>query len=326
MSDGSLGTPSTTPPTARVVAVVVTHRPDVPATGALLAALRPQVSSTVVVDNGSDTADVEALRPLVGPGDEVLPMGSNLGIAAAQNIGIARARELGATHVLLSDQDSVPAPDMVARLAAALDEGPLPGSGRPLAATGPVIVDARNPEAPLVFSAHRWGPRRATIPAQEGARVQATFLLASGCLVDLAALDVVGPMNEGWFIDHIDLEWGLRARRAGFDVVAVVGARLDHSLGDRTQRIPGRERDVHVHSPVRNYYMVRNSLLLVRSGLLPTAWRWGYLFWITKYSVFYVVAVRPRLTRARLILAGVRDAARRRTGPLRTVATLGGAS
>src|SRR5665648_984549 len=104
----------------------------------------------------------------------------------------------------------------------------------------------------------------------------------------MAVLDEVGPMNEAWFIDHIDLEWGLRARRAGHSLYGVVGARLTHSLGDRTQRIPGRERDVHIHSPERNYYMARNTVLLVRSGLMTTWWKLGYAGWITKYSVFYL--------------------------------------
>ena len=40
----------------------------------------------------------------------------NLGVAAAQNQGIEWAKQQGATHVLLLDQDSLPHPDMVARL------------------------------------------------------------------------------------------------------------------------------------------------------------------------------------------------------------------
>lgn len=299
----------------RVVAVVVTHRPEADATLALLDALVPQVARTVVVDNASGADVVARLRgALDASGGEVVALDENRGIGAAQNVGIARARQLGATHVLLSDQDSRPAPDMVARLVDDLVAHPVAPDGRPVAAVGPVIVDPRNPGAILVFRARRWGPRRAVLP-ESGTRVDAVFLLASGCLLDLAALDVVGPMNEPWFIDHVDLEWGLRAGRAGYDVHAVAGAVLEHSLGDRTQRIPGRERDVHLHSPVRNYYMVRNTLLLVRSGLLPRAWRWGYRFWITKYAVFYVLCVAPRGVRTGRILRGLLDGARGRTGP-----------
>ncbi|MFF1528373.1 glycosyltransferase family 2 protein [Cellulomonas sp. NPDC058312] len=298
-----------------VVAVVVTYQPDVEATTVLLRALAPQVDSVVLVDNGSGAGAVAALRAEVEHlGGEVVPLGANVGIARAQNLGVERARGLGATAVLLSDQDSVPEHDMVARLRDGLDRARAE-HGR-VAAVGPVTVDERNAGATLLFSDHRWGPRRAEVPAQDRALVPATFLIASGCLVDLAVLDEVGGMNEAWFIDHIDLEWGLRARRAGYGSYGVVGARLAHSLGDRVQRIPGRERDVHIHSPVRNYYMARNTVLLVRSGLLSRTWQVGYLAWITKYTVFYVLTVNPRLARARLLLRGLLDGARGRTGPL----------
>lgn len=298
-----------------VVAVVVTYCPDVAATTVLLRALAPQVDTVVLVDNGSDEDAVAALRAeLTASGGELIALGDNLGIARAQNLGIERARALGARAVLLSDQDSVPEPDMVRRLREGL--GRARTEHGTVAAVGPVTVDERNAGAALLFSDHRWGPRRATVPARDGALVPATFLIASGCLVDVSALDVVGGMNEAWFIDHIDLEWGLRARRAGFGSYGVVGARLAHSLGDRVQRIPGRERDVHIHSPVRNYYMARNTVLLIRSGLLRFAWQVGYVAWIVKYAAFYVLAVAPRARRARLLLRGFADGLRGRAGAL----------
>ncbi|MET0433245.1 MAG: hypothetical protein ABW025_03680, partial [Cellulomonas sp.] len=55
-----------------VVAVVVTYRPDVAATTVLLRALAPQVDTVVLVDNGSDVADVAAL------GAELAPHGGEL--------------------------------------------------------------------------------------------------------------------------------------------------------------------------------------------------------------------------------------------------------
>ncbi|WP_182111763.1 glycosyltransferase family 2 protein [Actinotalea sp. JY-7876] len=309
-ADGSTG----------VVAVVVTFRPEVGLTSALLAALAPQVDRLVVVDDGSPAATVSALRAAADAcGATLLATGSNNGIAAAQNAGVAWAREHGARAVLLSDQDSLPAPDMVARLLGGLAdarERAAAGRGKPVAAVGPVTMDERNTGAALLFSDHRWGPRRATVPDADGALVEATFLIASGCLVPIEVLDHVGPMNEGWFIDHIDLEWGLRARAAGYGLYGVVGAALAHSLGDRTQRIPGRERDVHIHSPARNYYMARNTVLLIRSGLLSAWWRWGYAAWITKYAVFYVLAVPPRARRARLLARGLWHGVRGRGGRL----------
>jgi rhamnosyltransferase len=303
-----------------VAAVVVTYRPDISATATLLAALAPQVELLVVVDNGSGPDAVAALAQAVAalPGRaELVELASNAGIAAAQNLGIAWARERGARYVLLSDQDSVPAPDMVQRLLTGLEKARTPG-GAPVGAVGPVTVDERAEGTTLLFEDRRWGPRRAAVPDVDGALVPVVFLIASGCLVPMEVLDAVGPMNEAWFIDHIDLEWGLRATRAGYALYGVAGAHLGHHLGDRMTRIPGREREVHIHSPVRNYYMARNTVLLMKSGLLRQAWRWGYLFWIVKYAAFYGVFVAPRARRATLLARGFIDGVRGRAGRLET--------
>ncbi len=301
-----------------VAAVVVTYRPDGDATATLLAALAPQVDMLVIVDNGSEPHAVAALAREVAslPGTaELIELASNAGIATAQNLGIAWARKRGAGYVLLSDQDSVPAPDMVERLLAGLERARAAG-GAPVGAVGPVTVDERAEDTTLLFEDRRWGPRRADVPDTDGALVPVAFLIASGCLVPMKVLDAVGPMNEAWFIDHIDLEWGLRATRAGYTLYGVAGAHLGHHLGDRMTRIPGRAREVHIHSPVRNYYMARNTVLLIKSGLLRRAWRWGYMFWIVKYAIFYAVFVAPRARRATLLLRGFSDGVGGRTGRL----------
>ena len=304
-----------TPAAGRVAAVVVTYHPVASALRELLEAVAPQVASVVVVDNGSPAptlAEVDAAVRAVGA--QLVALGENLGIATAQNRGVDWALESGATAVLLLDQDSVPAPDMVAVLEHAL-ASPAP-DGRPVAAVGAVARDDRDGEPPFVYGAQRFGPRRVELPTAPGARVEVAFLIASGCLVDVRALKAVGPMREDFFIDHVDLEWGVRARRAGWALYAVVGADLRHELGDDPRRVPGRDRTVHVQSVGRNYYMTRNTLLLVRSPLLPAAWRWGYLWWITKYTLYYVVAVEPRRLRVPLLLRGLRDGAFGRSGPM----------
>lgn len=307
-------------PAPDVVAVVVTYRPQPDLTAALLEALAPQVGAVVVVDNGSPADVVEELRTAVAAAPAtLLALGTNTGIAAAQNVGIGWARGRGARFVLLSDQDSLPAPDMVERLLAGFakaGEVAAPERPRGPAAVGPITMDNRNEGAPLLFSDHFWGPRRAAAPREDGALVDATFLIASGCLIATDALDVAGPMNDAWFIDHVDLEWGLRARAVGYGLYGVVGAHLAHALGDRTQRVPGRERAVHIHSPRRNYYLARNTVLLIRSGLMPVRWRVGYAVWITKYAVFHVLAVRPRRARLAFLTRGLLDGLRGRTGPL----------
>lgn len=299
----------------RVVAVVVTYRPDPRHTGPLLTALAAQCAHVVVVDNGSpEPARAELARLCDDVGAELVELGENLGIAHAQNVGIERARELSADAVLLSDQDSLPAADMVDRLVSGFRRAVARGR---VAAVGPVSSDTRSTSEQMVYAARRWGPRRARPQEAHDGLVDAAFLIASGCLIEMNALDEVGDMNAAWFIDHVDLEWGLRARRAGFGLYAVTDAHLAHELGDRLTKLPGRAQEVHVHSPVRTYYLARNTVLLIRSGLMTPSWRLGYAVWLTKYLAFNALLAAPRARRIALMARGLRDGLHGRTGRLR---------
>lgn len=280
--------------TDTVVAVVVTYNPDVPALQSLLRALVPQVQSVVIVDNGSALP-----APIRHSAEQVrahwLGLPKNLGIAAAQNRGILKAKHLGATHVLLSDQDSIPSGDMVEQLRGCLREAEK--SSSPTAAVGPVPRDGRGGEAePLVYSFTTWGPKRRTVPGP-GETLSVPFVLASGCLISIAALDKVGPMDEPLFIDHVDLAWGLRAVKAGYQILVCGSASLQHSLGDEVARIPGRARVVHLHSFRRNYYIMRNTVFLQRADFLPLRWKLGYLVWMAKYMGYYLLLAPNRRRR-----------------------------
>ena len=295
-----------------VLAVVVTHHPDIPATCGLIETLALQVDTVVVVDNDSPAAAVASLREaLCACGGELIALPENVGVAAAQNLGFDRARESGATHVLLSDQDSLPAPDMVEQLVGGLER--LTAAGRRVAAVGPLITDDRDPDAPLLFTPGHWRAHQTAAPADVDALIPAAFLLASGSLIPVEALTIVGGKQADWFIDWLDLEWGLRAQRAGFELVAVNAARLQHRMGERVVRVRGRARRVHLHTVDRNYYVVRNLVLLVRSGLLPWRWRIGYAAWLVRYILFYTLAEPPRRQRARRLLSGLTDGVRGRT-------------
>src|SRR5262245_40113637 len=125
---------------SRVFAIVVTYRPDAQA-GACVRALEPQLAGVLIVDNGSAPEHLAALQALCGDKVRLLALGRNLGVGAAHNAGIAAAREAGATHALLMDQDSVAAPDMVARLLEA--ESALLAKGETVGALGPAYHDAR---------------------------------------------------------------------------------------------------------------------------------------------------------------------------------------
>ncbi|MFC5370601.1 glycosyltransferase family 2 protein [Arcanobacterium bovis] len=293
--------------TPQIWAVVITYHPDW-LTHELVQALCKQVGTCVVVDNGSNAQECAALHATADNcGAHVLELHENMGIAYAQNIGIEMALRAGATHVLLSDQDSLPEPDMVAKLCEAMDDtGAI--------AVGPYIRDENDGGDELVYMDRTWGPRRAT-PAELTKRyVEPAFLLASGCLIDARCFETVGTMKSEYFIDHVDLEWCLRARAAGGKLAVTTATTLAHSLGDRTATVPFRAQPVHVHSPIRNYYLTRNTILLCKSGLLNKHWIAGYMLWLIKYVGFNLVCAPQRRKRAVFIGRGLIHGVFNRTG------------
>ena len=185
----------------KIVAVLVTYRPDLSELKTAIAALAPQVAGIVAVDNGSGAAtQAEIANLLDRPGVPVTTLfqPENRGLAQAQNAGAAAARNMGADAVLLMDQDSLPAPDMVAALRAGYVRRK---ASRP-AAIGPGYDEPhRGTDAAL--------PREGDVPEMPA-------LIASGSLIPLAVLDEVGPFDESLFIDFVDTDWCFRARHAGF--------------------------------------------------------------------------------------------------------------
>lgn len=292
---------------AKVIAVVVTFEPDIPALQRVLTALSAQVAAVVVVDNGSagglDTAGLGA--------DHWLLLDRNLGIAAAQNRGIDWARSRGAEFVLLSDQDSEPAPDMVARLVSAAHE--LAAAGAPLALVAPAYLDAR--QAVNIPFMHLTQGRPRWFDCDDGAdRPEITTAIASGALIPMTALDAVGLMREALFIDLVDVEWCFRARAQGLRAFGVCSARLGHRLGERPARVLGRT--LATHSPLRNYYFYRNALWLFRQDYVPAAWKRVIAGQMLKRYLVFSLLVRPQLAYFRMMTLGIWHGLRGRGGPL----------
>ncbi|WP_325344842.1 glycosyltransferase family 2 protein [Xylophilus sp.] len=293
-----------------VVAIVVTYEPDLEALRRQFEALVPQVAAVAIVDNGSreDVAGWLAQQPsAVGARHAVLPLGANRGIAAAQNAGIAWARTHGASHVLLMDQDSVPAPGMVAVLLAT-------AASRPdAAAVGPRYLDSRQDNPPpfirvegLRLHRHACVPGRPVVPVD--------YLIASGCLIPMAVLDAAGTMREDLFIDYVDIEWGLRAKAAGLQSYGACEAAMAHTLGEAPLRFAGRA--IPVHSPLRHYYHVRNAVLIYREPWVPLNWKlvdgWRLLL---KFG-FYSLITPPRRQHFSIMLRGLWHGLRGRAGTL----------
>src|SRR5690606_8889741 len=100
-----------------------------------------QTAGVIVVDNTpAEDRRVESLcASLAQERLRLERLGQNRGIACALNVGIDMALAAGATHVLLSDQDSLPSPDMVKELLRT--QADLQRAGERVGAVGPTYTD-----------------------------------------------------------------------------------------------------------------------------------------------------------------------------------------
>ena len=293
-----------------VFAVIVTYNPDLTVLQQLLDALLPQVGQAMVVDNGS-TADVVAWCERRGDSRlTVRGLGRNEGIAEAQNVGVGAARQAAAGYVLLSDQDSKPAPDMVAALRDVLVQ--LARDGVNAAAAGPCYLDARQ-DNPSPFIRVEGLRRVRCCEKDYGAVVKVDHLIASGCLIPMAALNAVGLMRRDMFIDYVDIEWGLRAKSLGWQSWGVFAARMSHSLGDT----PGKFMGVcySIGSPLRHYYKMRNAVWLCQQAHVPRNWKWVEGYMIVLRFVLYAALAKPRWAHVSKMVRGLVHGLKSRLGP-----------
>ena len=304
-------------PAPRVMAVVVSFHPELAALSRQLAVLAPQVERVIVVDNDSDPAIQQGLQSAVARAQaEYHPQARNLGLAAAQGVGIRRAIALGASHILLLDQDSLPADDMVAELLDALAECAV--RGERVAGVGPRLVSARNADSMPFVRFRPWRVEKIYGTAPH-ARVRADFLVASGMLSPVAAYHAVGLPEEGLFIDNVDLEWCFRARSRGYHFYGVYNAVLIHRMGDETVYLPGLRRlgSIHIHDSLRQYYQIRNRFCLYGRNYCPWAWKVQDFPRALFKLLYFSLVVSPRWRNIRMMTLAVLDALRGVDGPCR---------
>ena len=283
----------------RIIAVIVTYQPDGDLLARLVDALAPQVSAGIVVNNGT-------LLPLADGHLQqanfvARHLQTNTGVATALNAGFKWAEAQNADFVITFDQDSEPAPDMIANLMVAYDG--LVASGQKVGAVGPQQVDRRTGRrAPFLapISRHR---RRVTPDA--GQSVEVDHLITSGCMVPIQVWKDVGSFLDDLFIDYVDIEWSLRMRHLGWHLFGVGGATLTHSIGDQIAQWWGWQ--FPWHSPLRHYFIFRNGTYLQKLPHVSPGWKLFDAVQLAKKLVIFTLVGRPRSAHLHAMLRGMRD-------------------
>jgi GT2 family glycosyltransferase len=229
--------------------------------------LRPTTELRIVlVDNGCGA------EPQLPPDADVrlIRLPENRGFAGGHNVAIREALANKADYVLLFNSDAVADSTCLTALLDAAEAAPT------AAFLGPLIVRAsdvdRLESAGQSFDT-RTGRHRELDRGRLAASVNPTphhVDAVSGCalLARASALRSIGLLDEQLFAYFEDMDWCLRARHAGFSVLVVPEARVEHVGGGSSASA----------SELSTYYSVRNHMLVAEryGGVLPKLLAFAY--------------------------------------------------
>lgn len=209
----------------------------------------------VLVDNGSTNDSVQVIRRGF-PGVIVLETHQNLGYAGGNNVGVRYALAQDADYICILNNDVTVTPNFLAPMLNDLEEHADLGIATPL------IADMAEPAKVWALgSAVDW---RSGVVRRLHAGEAVELLLHRGSIeVDVASgaamlvkrevFTRVGLMDEAFYLYYEEIDWCLRARQAGFRILAVPSSLVWHKVSATLGQA----------SPVVDYYMLRNHLRFI---------------------------------------------------------------
>lgn len=241
--------------------IIVTYEPELNNLKRLSECVQDAGFTPVIVDNSVKN---QVRQEDVSDGSKIISMGTNAGIAAAQNAGIQYALDAGAEILGFFDQDS----DADAKLIDQLVENlKLHGD----CVVAPLALEKGTLKEYPVQRLNKLGyPYDVYVKGcTEPEKVD--IVISSGMMTTAGVLVKAGNYDEDFFIDFVDIEWCLRCKKAGIPIFVIPDAILMHKIGNET--IEMDKLEITVHSPVRTYYKVRNAFLLLykKAGVVFSA-------------------------------------------------------
>lgn len=290
---------------AEVVAVVVTFNPNLTVLEQALKSYRSKCR-VVIVDNGSDSITLTSLRNEVSSTCQLIECGANYGIAVALNRGIRAGLDWKPEYYCLLDQDSVLEEGALECLVTISRQLALQEEALPVVAPVPV---ARGSGVPIGMYFKLSSGR----PSQKVSQVESVY--TSGALVP-ASLAVEAPQMESFFIDYVDTEWCYRVQGLyGAEIYVAHNARIFHQVGDSEFGLGiVRRRPLLVHSPLRQYFQLRNAIWMLRLSYIPVKVRLTIVLRCLARVGILATSVAPRGIRLKYIACALLDGLRGRSG------------
>jgi GT2 family glycosyltransferase len=183
--------------------------------------------SLVIVDNGSTDNSLEYLNMIAEK--ELIATSENLGFAGGFNIGLKYAMSKGADYIFMVNNDAISQPKMLDNL---IDTAEQLEAG----IAAPAIYYLDSPDQiwstggkiiALLSAPIDGHSRKIPLPKEP---VRRDFLTGCALLIHNSVFEKIGFFDEGFFLYYEDLDFFMRAKKAGISVWLVPDAKLLHHV------------------------------------------------------------------------------------------------
>lgn len=202
----------------------------------------PQVDKLYIVDNTPEGVDWILTFIDQSPSVTYIPLGANKGIAYALNVAATTAIADRYTYLLTMDDDSSAPDNLVDQMGYYWNTH---------------LAD------PIGIVCPKHALTTAELPNKQPETTPRALLttMTSGNLISLPVYQQIGGFDNELFIDVVDHDYTLKLAVRGYAVIELPAVQLIHRLGHQRTVLFGLLSYV-THSPIRNYYLIRNSLLV----------------------------------------------------------------
>lgn len=227
----------------------------------------------------------------------------NLGIAAAQNFALEHIYQNFSDHdhVIFFDQDSQINTQLPRELAQRFEQL---NQREPVAAVGPSFIDEQKG---FTYPQLEWSPRgvfQRFIPDAEQDQQKVCALISSGMLSNVQRLKQIGSFDNKLFMDYVDIDWCLRAQHQGFGLYLIPAINMQHSIGSKSVRVLGRE--LSIHSPLRRYYMLRNSFILQKKHYVSRLLGYSFIYRTLVHHLIIIALIPSRKKQIAALVKGLK--------------------
>jgi rhamnosyltransferase len=279
-----------------VCAVVVIYNPDSIAVDNL-EVVANIFDKIFVIDNSDAKHNSVDLKRIRNSSSMVyVANDANYGVAKALNQGVELAIKNGFSAAVLLDQDTKLSRSLLDELV--------------------YLYNDRSRLAPVAIVGSNYQTSTSLSKQKEARFVTEKTVITSGSLLSMEAYKNIGPFNESYFIDGVDLEFCLRAHLKGYGVYKSTKVLMEHFIGDATKhRLLGLTFITSNHSALRRYYLTRNTVFLCRSFFK------SFLLYtvaggvnVVRIAVYIVLFESEKIKKLNYMLLGLKDGFQKTSG------------